>query len=144
MRLYIRILFTVLILVATTSCTSYQSQQWRNGILVRETQSTATIGSSSYVVRENTQQYPNAVAEIGPMPGGMEQALAVQRVIANETRRNNNTLYGGMWGWGMGSYRYRSVYPYGVGMMPQRQIVMMPSMGRYSVQGGRYMHYSGW
>ncbi|MHB8830515.1 MAG: hypothetical protein ACYC44_00090 [Patescibacteria group bacterium] len=93
----------MLAVLLLTGC--YHTEHWKEGILVRQTDGTSIGPYTSYVVKENNQKYPRALAELGPMPGGMEVGLATQRVVTEEARRNISTLYGGMMmPWGYGNY----------------------------------------
>ncbi|MDD5726658.1 MAG: hypothetical protein PHC53_04640 [Patescibacteria group bacterium] len=92
---------TMLFALWLVGCTSYT--RVRNGI--PEYHAQCGIGGYVCGVEINDAKYPRAVAELGPMPGGMEVGLATQRVVTEETRRNISTLYGGMMmPWGYGNY----------------------------------------
>lgn len=101
----------------------YHTEHWKEGIMVRETDGKSFGPYTSYVVKENNQKYPRALAELGPMPGGMEVGLAVEKVVAGNTRDVNSILYGGMMmPYGLGGYGYAA------GMRNAGYYNMMPTM----------------
>jgi len=113
------ILTMMLAALLLVSCTSYTHV--RNGI--PDYQSHCGIGGYNCSVEVNDAKYPTAVADIGPMPGGMEKTLAVQRVMVGEQRRNIDVLYGGMMmPYGLGGYGYMS------GLRGAGYYNMMPTM----------------
>ena len=100
-------ILTVAMLLALwlVGCTAYHHEQHKEGIMVREVDYSSFGPYSSYIVKDNNQKFPRAVAELGPMPGGMEVGLATQRVVTGEFRRNLDIMYGGMMmPWGYGNY----------------------------------------
>lgn len=107
MRAYI--LSLCLAALFATGCTN-TFQNKRNGITVYESSHFTAPFYSSHTISQNTQKYPRALAEYGPMPNGEEVVLATQKVYAQHTRDVNNILYGGYGVWGA----------YGMGYSPAR------------------------
>ena len=120
------------LLGACRSMGSYDHSTTVNGIPRLEEHGSYTPWHAESHTNINNQRYPTAVAEYGPMPGGIEIGLATQRIIVQDQRTNMTTLYGyGGYGYGYGwgaGYHYRPQFY-------QRQIIpLSPGVRAYPGQ----------